>query len=110
MKNYFIITACFVLMSSHSFSQDSFSHETKAVITKVSEQTYQFEHTIEYVPELEQRLIDYSNRDRLLITDLSIAGGVCIFSFGEDVTQEEKEETFLFLVNGMSFKRYDLEE
>ncbi len=110
MKNYFLITACFVLMSFHSFSQDSSDQEAKAVITRVSEQTYQFEHTIEYIPALEQRLINYSNRDRLLITDLSIADGVCIFSFGEDVTQEEKEETFLFLVNGMSFKRYDLEE
>jgi len=105
MKNYFLITVCFVLISSHSFSQDA-----KAVITRVSEQTYQFEHQIEYSQELEQRLINYSNRNRLIIKGLSIADGVCIFSFGEDVTQEEKEETFLFLVNGMSFKRYDLEE
>ena len=57
MKNYFLITACFVLMSFHSFSQDSSDQEAKAVITRVSEQTYQFEHQIEYSQELEQRLI-----------------------------------------------------
>ena len=79
-------------------------------ITVNEELVYQFNHQVNYFPELEQRLINYPNREKEIIKSLTIDDYVCKIIFHENVATEEKNETLLFLANGLSFRTYKLED
>lgn len=101
---------CFLSISLISYAQ---SYSGTAEIEKhVQEEeiVYQFQHSIDYFEPLEQRLLNYSNRNKLIISSISIADYTCRVIFHDQATTQEVSETLLFLANGLSFENYKLEE
>lgn len=68
-----------------------------------------FQHNVEYFEPLEQRLINYSNRDQPVVQHLSISNFECEVIFHDGISDEIKEETLLFLVQGLSFNDFIIE-
>ena len=90
------------------YSQTDTAYISKSTVGE--EIVYQFDHQVNYFPALEQRLINYPNREKEIIKSLTMQDYVCKIIFHDNATTEEKNETLLFLANGLSFKTYQLED
>jgi len=101
-----IISLLVIGTSFVSFSQNQTPPVASVSVNVENEKRYSFFHEVEYFPQLEQRLINYSNRNRELIVELNIQNSECAVLFTDDITDTELEETLLFLVNGLGFSSY----
>lgn len=105
-----IISLLVIGISFVGFSQNHIPPVANVTINVENENQYSFSHEVEYFPQLEQRLINYSNRNRELIIELNIQDGKCIVFFTNDITDTELDETLIFLVNGLGFSSYVINE
>jgi len=105
----------FSILCLWSFSLISYaqSYSGTAEIEKLVQEekvVYKFQHEIDYFEPLEQRLLNYSNRHKIIISTINIGDYTCRVVFDEQATPEDISETLLFLANGLSFENYKLEE
>lgn len=75
-----------------------------------SSRHFVFSHNVEYFEMLEQRLLNYSNREKAVIRHISIKNGVCEVVFHEAISEEERNNTLLFLAQGLSYQSFKLSE
>lgn len=115
MKKVLLICGLFCLSTTISASLPNFSVEsvglqdTGEALVKRAGLVYEFPHSMDYFPEIEDRFVRWINREKLLVSSVSLVNNSCQLTFVEGVSDLDITESLKFATAACGYTSFKID-
>ena len=115
MKKVLLICVLLCLSTTISATLHIFSTETvgiedtgEALVKRVG-LVYEFPHSMDYFPEIEDRFVRWINREKLLVSSVSLVNNRCQLTFVEGVSDSDVTESLKFATAACGYTSFKID-